>query len=101
MRAFVRRPPVALVVALLALVAGVGCRGNLPTGADCETLALAAVRVRTPRDLEDARVLRAVQKITLECVTTPYDREMVECVRRRSDYPSCAVEFKVRSVAPR
>lgn len=94
-----RRP---LLVVLLALGAwgSVGCRGKLPTGGECETLALAAVRVRTPRDLDDARILRAVQKITLECITTPYDREMVECVRRTSDYQGCAVRFKARASAP-
>jgi hypothetical protein len=80
------------------LVGCVSCRGKLPTAGECETLALRSLGVKSSADLEDPRVLRAVQKVTTECITTPYDREFLRCVEEMRELSACALQFKARTI---
>jgi hypothetical protein len=38
----------------------------------------------------------AADELTSECLTTPFDRELVSCVGRHRDHRVCFVEFQLR-----
>jgi hypothetical protein len=82
----------------------VACQRKAPGPEECHDLAVrwvksvrsaAAVgpRGRRPRLLPDED---AVLERTTVCLTTPYDRELVDCVRARGDIVQCYEAFEAR-----
>jgi hypothetical protein len=90
-----------IVVAAALLPA---CRRKLPGPEECHALAerwLAVVsqgrsqHPNTPR--EQGIVEDTVLKMTTQCLTRPYDREMVECVVSGAAPKACFASFESRS----
>ncbi|MBX3125857.1 MAG: hypothetical protein KF718_04045 [Polyangiaceae bacterium] len=90
----------ALAVVGLTL-ATVGCTRKAPGPLECEALALRMIGVRDVREAELRGVKPAVDRLTVECLTLPYDAEMLACVRVGRDVRVCSLEMKVRADARR
>jgi hypothetical protein len=94
----------SLLFSLLALLAGpVGCSRRAPGPDECHALAVEWVRAENPQlrahgidpeEVEDGA--EAVLERATECLTTPYDRELVDCVVSRTSLRACATAFEQR-----
>jgi hypothetical protein len=91
---------------LVLLVASVGCSRRAPGPEDCHALAVQWVRaehpslaLRIPDPEETEEGAEAVLERTTECLTTPYDRELVDCVVAKSNLRACAAAFDQRHAA--
>jgi len=67
---------------LFALVLVTGCQRKLPGPLECRTLAYRMFGVRTEQDLADRRVRDKVDEQIHECLVTPYDYELVQCLEQ-------------------
>lgn len=84
--------------AAVALAALVSCRREAPGPAECHEFALRTVGVPAaadPRRLEP-RVLAAVEELTVRCLTTPYDRELLACAAGPVELRACFAAFQRR-----
>ncbi|MCB9580253.1 MAG: hypothetical protein H6717_24705 [Polyangiaceae bacterium] len=54
------------------------------------------VGVRDARLLQDPRVQSTVDHITVECLTTPYDRALLQCIEAGADPRGCLLSFRER-----
>lgn len=83
-----------LSVAASAALTLLACTREAPGPRECETFALRVVGVVDPRALARPDVKAAVDAWTARCLTTPYDRELLDCVARGE--PGCYRAFAVR-----
>ncbi len=90
----------ALVGALAVVVLFVACARKAPGPFECNEFArqfiTRALRIRDPRALEDSTVLKPVNAVTSECIRTPYDHELLDCVAAGQDAQRCGSRFLAR-----
>ena len=92
------------VLATLLGVAICGCARRAPGPDECHDLAVAWVlgaRVArsSPRKFS-APVDEAILERTTDCLTMPYDKELVQCVTRGASPRTCMVAFESRRPTP-
>jgi hypothetical protein len=84
----------------LCLVAS--CARKLPGPDECRAFALASVGVKpgTPASALDAVPMLAekAEEITRQCLTTPYDYELMNCLIQGGGQKLCARAFQARHV---
>jgi len=95
------RHPCALIVAAGLLVTSIaGCERRAPGPDECHDLAVAWVRGARARRIPDEQLSRATEEAILErttdCLTTPYDKELVQCVTAGSAAHACLGGFEAR-----
>jgi hypothetical protein len=79
--------------ALLLLLCG--CARKAPGPDECHAFATGVVgRVRAERP--DSRLAAAVEELTVHCLTTPYDRELIACARQTRELEACFAGFRAR-----
>jgi hypothetical protein len=83
----------AAIACLLLLFA---CSRKAPGPAECNEFALRAVGVRDERMLAIERVRRAVDELTVRCLVTPYDRELLRCAEELG-LRVCLADFQRRA----
>lgn len=76
------------------------CQRRLPGPSECRAFALEQIGVRsgTPAvrlEVEPRLALRA-EDLTRECLTTPYDYELMSCLRQGGGKRLCARAFEAR-----
>lgn len=81
---------------LFALVLAAGCQRKLPGPLECRTLAYRMFGVRSADDLDDPRVRAKVDEQIHECLLTPYDYELVECIEQGVRLRVCQNAFVAR-----
>lgn len=86
----------------LLLLCLASCSRKLPGPAECRAFALATLGVRpgTPAvnlEVEPRLALRA-EDLTRECLTTPYDYELMQCLGQGGGRKLCARAFEARHV---
>lgn len=54
------------------------------------------LRVSDQRLLAVPAVKEKVDEVVIKCLTTPYDKELIQCVKLRSNARSCLLEFEAR-----
>src|SRR5262245_15104184 len=90
-------PHVAFLLALCCTLV-VGCQRRLPGPDECHDFAL--VWVLGSRGASLRRISAATQEVVLErtteCLTTPYDRELVQCVTGGGGRQACLASFSQR-----
>ncbi len=86
-------------VGTLLLLLLTACTRKAPGPAECRQLATRMVGVREARQLEDPRVRSAVDQITVDCLTTPFDRQLLACVESGADARACVLAFRQRRAA--
>ena len=80
-----------------------GCARKLPGPAECRAFALGQLGVRPGThalalEVEPRLALRA-EDLTRECLTTPYDYELMNCLGQGISKRSCARAFEARHAA--
>jgi hypothetical protein len=73
-----------------------GCSRKAPGPDACFALSLRTLGIQDRRVLDDPRVKAEVDALTDKCLTTPFDRQLTQCVRGPSDVPFCFSEFQRR-----
>jgi hypothetical protein len=85
---------VVLLATTLALSA---CQRKAPGPVECHEFALRAAGVRSESIARvDPRLRRMVEDITVRCLTTPFDRQLLTCARDPADLRPCFAEFQAR-----
>jgi len=88
---FFRAP--ATIACFLLLLA---CSRKAPGPTECNEFALRAVGVRDERMLAIGRVRKTVDELTVRCLVTPYDRELLRCTEELG-LPVCLADFQRRA----
>jgi len=80
-----------------------GCARRLPGPLECRGVALASVRLdpNTPASLlaRDPRLAGRVEEVTRECLTTPWDYELLRCLDGGGTSRLCLSRFEARRLA--
>ena len=87
------------LVGLVAINLG-GCRREAPGPYECHDFARDALGVPEGVERLPPRAQLAVEELTRDCITTPYDRKLLRCVEERRSPRRCLVEFKRRLDQP-
>ena len=85
----------ALVLSVVLLIAG--CARKAPGPAECNAFAERAAGIppnTAPAEVEP-RLRAAVEELTVRCLTTPYDRELLRCAET-GPLRACFSAFAVR-----
>jgi hypothetical protein len=87
-------------IALLVLSSLVnGCRRKLPGPADCQRIAASMLGIETAAQLLDPRVKFEFDKLTRDCLLTPFDGELVRCIDETKSARQCLYQFQRRRQA--
>jgi hypothetical protein len=82
------------------LLALAGCARKLPGPAECRAFALQSLGVRpdVPAAMLERRpeLAERVEHVAFECLTKPWDYELVECLRGGNSQRLCAARFEQR-----
>jgi hypothetical protein len=87
------------LLALVLLALPLGCARKAPGPMECHELALRVAGLPVPlapQQRIDPRIQRALEEVTLRCLTTPYDRELLACVRSGLETRGCFAAFQQR-----
>jgi hypothetical protein len=90
-------------IGVLALGLGLvssGCQRKAPGPKECQRAVLRMVGVYQPDMLRVPQIKEAVDQITVDCLTTPYDRQMVRCLEEGIGARLCLAEFRARQRLP-
>jgi len=80
-----------------ALVGGSGCARKAPGPLECERFSHRLFGIRDGRQLAVPVLRDRVNQITVRCITTPYDRELLDCVEGGlASGDVCMAAFRVR-----
>lgn len=80
---------------------GLGCQRKAPGPEECRAYAYRAVGVTRTEQLRRAEVRESVDDLTVKCLTTPYDRELLQCVEATGRVHACTRAFSARYSAGR
>jgi hypothetical protein len=81
-----------VLFALLTLA----CQRKAPGPDECRAFAYRAVGVTRAEQLRRADVRESVNELTQSCLTTPFDRELLQCVQLTGRLRSCKLSFDAR-----
>jgi hypothetical protein len=92
-----------ILTALVSVLAASACQRQAPGPEECEAVAVQLIRTAAARQLARGAELSIresdVEAIALECLTTPFDRKLVDCVvERRGEPRACIAAFKDRRI---
>jgi hypothetical protein len=80
-----------------------GCARQLPGPLECRSVALASVRLdpATPAALlaRNPRLLAQVEEVTRQCLTTPWDYQLLRCLEGGGNGRVCLSRFEARRSA--
>lgn len=71
------------------------CERKAPGPAECQQAALRVLALTDTPWQNSPRAREAVDQLTVECLTTPFDREFTRCLQERGAR-TCVVEMKRR-----
>ena len=84
----------------LLLLSLSGCARKLPGPLECRALALASVQLEpsTPAALlaRSARLEAQVESLTQQCLTTPWDYQLLNCLGSGGSKRVCLIRFEAR-----
>ena len=83
----------ALVVATSMLTS---CERKAPGPRECERFALQALEIPEGTRLLPLPVANALDELTVKCLVTPFDRELLHCVDQGADARRCMLEYQTR-----
>lgn len=87
----------ALVSVLPVLLVGVlGCERKAPNQEECLDFALHMLRITDARVLSVPLVRDQLDELVVQCLTTPFDKQLLACPERRVSPRSCLIEFQDR-----
>lgn len=86
--------PRALV--LLGLLLPAACERRLPGPDECRSFAHSVVGVTHPNDLLVPGAAERVGELTRDCLTRPFDRDLLRCVSETGRARLCLADFERR-----
>ncbi len=78
------------------MLLGAACERKAPSPEECLDFAMRGLRINDERLLAVPAVKDKVDEVVIKCLTTPYDKELIGCVKLRSTTRSCLLEFDAR-----
>jgi hypothetical protein len=93
-RSTLRRRLIALTLLCAALC---GCERKAPGPDECERFAEMAARMSTDSPLLTPELQAQIDEETRQCLTKPYDRELLACVETTHQAHRCLASFRQRS----
>ena len=81
------------VIGLFTLL---GCQRKAPGPEECQTFALAALGASRIQELAIVGAGEKYQELVRQCLTTPFDRKLVQCVQLSGRTRSCVQAFERR-----
>jgi hypothetical protein len=84
-----------------ALFSAAGCARKAPGPNECRAFALSAVGIPSSTTAERLEARRPdlatrADEITRQCLTTPWDYELLHCLERGGDSAVCSHRFRLR-----
>jgi hypothetical protein len=92
-------PPMARALVLIGISLLVACERKAPGPAECRTFAHAALGITRPSDLLVPGAAERVGELTRDCLTTPFDRDLLRCVQETGRARRCVQDFERRRLA--
>lgn len=74
-----------------------GCERKAPSIEQCQQMAARLLGVTDRRMLRSPEIRAKFEQVAFECLTTPYDRDLVRCLASSADKQMCVIEFRQRS----
>jgi hypothetical protein len=84
------------LIALLSLAAAPGCGREAPGPEECALFAQAAAGASRDSPFLTPELLATIDSATRECLTEPYDRELLKCVLVTRQTRACLDGFRRR-----
>jgi hypothetical protein len=91
-----RRVRLQHAVIVSAAAALLGCERKAPSQQECFDYAMLTLRINDPRLLAVPAVADKLDEVVVKCLTTPFDKQLIQCVKTRSSARSCLYEFEDR-----
>jgi hypothetical protein len=86
------------LIALTLLGAALyGCERKAPGPEECQRFAEMAARMSTDNPLLTPELQAQIDEETRQCLTKPYDRELLACVETTHQAHGCLASFRLRS----
>jgi hypothetical protein len=76
------------------------CQRKAPGPDECRNFAHSALGITRPNDLLVPGVADRVGELTRDCLTTPFDRDLLRCVAETGRSRYCMADFERRRLAP-
>ena len=73
-----------------------GCERKAPSQEECLDYAMATLRINDARLLAVPAVSDKLDELVVKCLTTPFDKQLIQCAKTRSSARSCLFEFEDR-----
>jgi hypothetical protein len=81
---------------LIGLFTLLGCQRKAPGPEECQSFALSALGASRIQDLALVGAGEKYQELVRQCLTTPFDRKLVQCVQLSGRTRSCFQSFERR-----
>jgi hypothetical protein len=85
-----------VIAALLCLPVLLGCERKAPNQEQCLEFAMRVLGINDARLLAVPGVSERLDELVIKCLTTPYDKKLLACVKTRASTRSCIFEFEDR-----
>ncbi len=85
-----------LCAVLLCITALLSCERKAPNQEQCLDFAMRVLGITDARLLAVPGVSEKVDQLVIKCLTTPYDKKLLACVKTRASTRSCIYEFEDR-----
>jgi hypothetical protein len=86
---------------VLGMLLCCGCQRRAPGPDECRSFAQAALGITRPNDMLVPGMPERVADLTRDCLTTPFDRDLLRCVQETGRSRLCMLDFERRRAAPR
>jgi hypothetical protein len=83
-------------LSVIGLFTLLGCQRKAPGPEECQTFAMAALGANRLQDLAVVGAGEKYQELVRQCLTTPFDRKLVQCVQLSGRARSCLQSFERR-----
>ena len=87
----------ACLGSMLANAALLGCERKAPGPEECQRFAEMAARMSTDSPLLTPELQAQIDEETRQCLTKPYDRQLLRCVETTHQAHGCLTSFRLRS----
>ena len=84
------------LLALGAVWLPIGCERKAPSQDECLEFATRALGINDARLLAVPGVSEKLDELVIKCLTTPFDKQLIECAKTRGTARSCLYEFEDR-----
>jgi len=74
------------------------CERKAPSPEECLDYAMLGLHINDQRLLAVPEVKDKIDEVVVRCLTTPFDKELIKCMKVRHASSSCLLEFQDREL---